>query len=238
MLVPAAHECIISQVEVLARLPSFGHFFTQSISYFLIFPTSFLKRNDQSWLIPTWFIDTCCNILLKKFFVVVRDHLCEWRFKFVGVMWVWHSQRGWARLPSHSQTSPALQVLKQVRITHSGGVVNWYSHHTRWHGLAFPQKDGNLSVKPLRHLQHLVRALLPAPHAPIVGHVPLWDRLPSVQVDRAPAAALRHYFWHYRHRGHIGMGGGRRRQVSLRQYVGQLPRQEWQLEMRIPHGAP
>lgn len=75
-----------------------------------------------------------------------------------------------------------------------------------------------------------------APHAPIVGHVPLWDRLPPLQVDRAPAAALRHYFRHHRHRRHLGMGGGRGRQVSLRQHVGALPGQERRLDLQDAHG--
>ena len=61
-------------------------------------------------------------------------------------------------------------------------------------------------------------------HTPIVGHVSLWDRLPPLQVDRAPAAALRHYFLHNRRRRRVGMGQGRGRQVSLRQYVEPVPK--------------
>lgn len=34
------------------------------------------------------------------------------------------------------------------------------------------------------------------------------------------------------------MGGGRGRQVSLRQYVGPVPRQERPLELQVAHGVP
>ena len=56
-----------------------------------------------------------------------------------------------------------------------------------------------------------------------------------MQVDPAPAPALRHYFRHYRHRGYFGMGRGRGRQVSLRQHVGAVPWQERSVGMQITY---
>lgn len=58
-----------------------------------------------------------------------------------------------------------------------------------------------------------------------------------MQVDCAPAVTLRHYFRHSRHCRHVGMGRGRGRQVSLRQYVGAVPRQEQRVDLQDAHAV-
>lgn len=79
-------------------------------------------------------------------------------------------------------------------------------------------------------------SLPPLPLLTNSGHVPLWDRLPSLQVDPAPAHTLRHYFWHYRHRRHLRMGRGRGGQVALRQYVDWVPGEERPVAQQVAHG--
>lgn len=83
-----------------------------------------------------------------------------------------------------------------------------------------------------------ISQFVPLPPVPTARHVPLWDRVPSLQVDPAPAAAVRRHFRHYRRGGPVRMGRGRWCQVPLRQHVGRMPGQEQQLGLQDPHGAP
>lgn len=146
---------------------------------------------------------------------------------------IWHTERGWAWSSSGSRTSPAPRVPKQVCMTLSGGAP---IRRPRPRTPLAAQKDARLRIKaPGRHRGSplLLRASLALL---IAGHVSLRDRLPPVQVDRAPAAALRHCLRHHRHRRHLGMGRGRGREVALRQHVGALPGQERRVDLQVAHG--
>lgn len=137
----------------------------------------------------------------------------------------------------YSQISPALQVPKQL-ILHTqvqcfvfcffiSGIRTTpfdsaFCAKTHRKPVYITGPDCTARHQPARPCSPpLLRA---STHTPIVGHVPLWDRLPPLQVDRAPAAALRHYFLHNRHCRRVGMGQGRGHQVSLRQYVEPVPK--------------
>lgn len=155
--------------------------------------------------------------------------------QFVGV--TWHGEWGWAWFSSNRQTSPALQVPKQVALFTWVGCLSGI-HATPADTASAPRRTSHYIIgRTTPRFPTASPSLCPAPQTPIVGHVSLWDRLPPLQVDLAPAAALRHYFWHNRHRRHLWMGRGRGRQVSLRQYVGPVPRQERPVGEQVAHGV-
>lgn len=148
---------------------------------------------------------------------------------------IWHTEWGWAILCYCIQISPALHDPNladgYVSLLGGAGAFILYPHITHCHcAKTHKTLSGQISAPLLAFPLRVHRSL-------IVGHVSLWDRLPSMQVDQSPASALRHYFWPYRHLRTIGMGRGRGRQVSLRQYVDAVPRLKRQLEVPVVHGV-
>lgn len=130
-------------------------------------------------------------------------------------------------------SSPTLQVPGQVsldigtrRTLGRGGALLYLA--------ALPRGSGHNTALG-NNVELLFALLLLLLQFIVVSHVSLWDRIPSLQVDPAPAPALRHYFRHHRHRGDVGMGRGRGREVPLRQHVGTLPRTERQLGLQNTH---
>lgn len=137
-------------------------------------------------------------------------------------------------------------------ITHSGRAGGWWWCLSGIHATPAHSLNGRKSLAkslnktgPYPHRASVSTAgtspaspplPLPLPLHTNSDHVPLWDRLPALQVDPAPAHTLRHYFWHHRHRRHLRVGRGRGRQVPLRQYVDRVPGQERPVGQQVAHG--
>lgn len=148
---------------------------------------------------------------------------------------------GRAGLDSSGTVTEALPFKSRNRFHYS---LRWefslqsvtQKHHTRGYCLCAKTQKTNTPVCTAPRVPALP-PLCPGPQTPVVGHVSLRDSLPPLQVDPAPAAALRHYFWHNRHRRHLRMGRGRGREDPLRQYVGRVPRQERCVGAVVPHAV-